>query len=61
MCSTQWEAPVIPGTSLREPTRYQIQWLMIGAVWISFNKTNKPFSSSILVYSDGIAPLVVWI
>jgi hypothetical protein len=35
--------PVVPADSLRDPTRYHIQWLMIGALWISFSITSKPF------------------
>jgi len=30
MCSTQWEAPVIPGHSFFEPTRYHTQTLTVG-------------------------------
>ena len=30
MCSTQWEIPVMPGPSLREPTRYHTQKVATG-------------------------------
>ncbi len=39
MCSVQWEMPVKPGVSSREPTRYHSQEETSGAVWISFRKT----------------------
>src|SRR5207249_9767849 len=35
MCSTQWEIPVIPGRSSRDPTRYQHQTETTGACRIS--------------------------
>src|SRR5579859_155318 len=45
MCSTQCEMPVIPGTSLRLPTRYHAQNVATGAVWTSRSKTSSPFDS----------------
>src|SRR6266540_6179343 len=42
MCSTQCEAPVIPGPSSREPTRYQHHTDASGAVWISLTTTFRP-------------------
>src|SRR5579862_1209597 len=45
MCSTQCEMPVIPGTSLRLPTRYHAQNVATGAVWTSRSKTRSPFDS----------------
>src|SRR5690554_6491704 len=43
MCSTQWERPVLPGSSLRLPTRYHTQKLAIGASWLSRRSTWRPF------------------
>jgi hypothetical protein len=43
----QWEIPVIPGTSLRLPTLYQIQNVATGAVWTSRSMTTKPFDSTV--------------
>src|SRR5690606_5319664 len=54
MCSTQWETPVFPVISLRDPARYQSQWLMIGAVWISFSSTLRPLSSCVLMIPSSI-------
>jgi hypothetical protein len=57
MCSTQWDEPVRPGTSFREPTLYHSQWLMIGAVWISLSITTKPLSNVVFVMEFCIFPL----
>ncbi len=43
MCSTQWEAPVIPGRSFFEPTRYQTQTLAVGLPSIGASNTESPF------------------
>src|SRR5262245_48596497 len=45
ICSTQCEIPVLPGCSLREPTRYQTQQVATGAEWTSRSKTSMPFLS----------------
>ncbi len=45
----------MPARSSREPTRNHIQALMIGALWISFNKTSKPFDKVVRVKLVSIA------
>src|SRR5687767_14285495 len=45
MCSTQWETPVQPGRSSREPTLYQHQTEASGAVCSSRTSTFRPLSS----------------
>ena len=49
MCSTQWELPVRPVRSWREPTRYQTQKLATGAVCTDFNTTVNPFRRRVLM------------
>src|SRR5579863_5861955 len=44
MCSTQCEAPVMPGRSLREPTRYQTQTLAVGLSRKGASTTRSPFA-----------------
>src|SRR5205807_1047614 len=41
--------PVIPGTSLRLPTRYQAQKVATGAAWTSRSSTTRPFDSTLRV------------
>src|SRR5437588_6661880 len=41
--------PVIPGTSLRLPTRYQAQKVATGAVWTSRSRTTRPLDSTLRV------------
>ena len=43
MCSTQCEAPVIPGRSFLEPTRYHTQTLAVGLVASGARRTRSPF------------------
>src|SRR6266571_7123935 len=45
MCSKKWEMPVMPGASLREPTRYHCQNVMVGTLWSSWVRTIRPFGS----------------
>src|SRR5918995_3940146 len=45
MCSTQWETPVRPGRSSREPTLYQHHTEASGAVCSSRTSTFRPLSS----------------
>jgi hypothetical protein len=45
MCSTQWDAPVIPGHSFFEPTRYQTQTLAVGLALAGASTTLSPFVS----------------
>src|SRR5438093_6843865 len=45
MCSKKWEMPVIPGASLRDPTRYHCQKVMVGTLWSSCVRTTRPFGS----------------
>src|SRR5690606_23060851 len=40
----QWERPVLPGSSLRLPTRYQTQNEVRGAPWSSRRNTVRPLS-----------------
>src|SRR5918998_4460236 len=47
MCSTQWDSPVLPGCSLRLPTRYQVQIETIGAEWSSCRMTPSPLFSCV--------------
>jgi two-component system sensor histidine kinase TctE len=44
MCSKKCEIPVMPGRSLREPTRYHCQKVMVGTLWSSWVSTTT-FSS----------------
>ena len=45
MCSTQCEAPVMPGHSFLEPTRYHTQTLTVGLVGSGASSTRNPFAS----------------
>src|SRR6266516_1030499 len=45
MCSKKCEMPVMPGASLREPTRYHCQKVMVGTLWSSWVRTIRPFGS----------------
>ena len=45
MCSKKCEMPVMPGASLREPTRYHCQNAMVGTLWSSCVSTTRPFGS----------------
>src|SRR5947209_4428067 len=47
MCSTQWEMPVMPVCSFREPTLYQIQVLTTGAWCDGWIRTLSPLSSRV--------------
>jgi hypothetical protein len=47
MCSTQCETPVTPGTSLRAPTPYQTQKVVIGALCISRVSIRRPFGRTV--------------
>src|SRR5262245_53605156 len=47
MCSTQWETPVMPGVSLRAPTPYQTQKVVIGALCISRVRIFRPFGRTV--------------
>ncbi len=42
MCSTQCDAPVIPGCSFLEPTVYQTQTLAVGLSCIGAKTTLRP-------------------
>ena len=44
MCSTQWDTPVRPGISSRDPTLYQHQTEASGAVWTSWTRIFRPLS-----------------
>src|SRR5712691_1910889 len=44
MCSKKCEMPVMPGASLREPTRYHCQKVMVGTLWSSWVRTIRPFA-----------------
>src|SRR5215831_13035905 len=46
MCSKKCESPVIPGCSLREPTRYHCQNATVGTLWSSCVSTTRPLSST---------------
>ena len=46
MCSTQWEAPLMPWGSSRAPTRYQMKKVAMGAVCTSRVSTASPFASA---------------
>src|SRR6266487_266484 len=46
MCSTQWEIPVTPGLSFRDPTRYIAQQPDTGAFGISRIRTLRPLSKT---------------
>src|SRR5262245_34039102 len=46
MCSKTCEMPVMPGRSLREPTRNHCQKVTTGTEWSSRNRTMSPFDSS---------------
>src|SRR5919199_4491946 len=54
MCSTQCEMPVIPGTSLRAPTRYQTQKVATGAACSSRVSTVSPLGSVAVRVGDGV-------
>src|SRR5439155_8434754 len=45
MCSSMWERPARPMTSLREPTLYQIWTVMTGALCSSASSTMSPLAS----------------
>src|SRR5438477_2664812 len=45
MCSTQCETPVVPGSSLRPPTRYHIHTPTSGRSRTSRRITRRPLSS----------------
>lgn len=45
----------MPARSSLDPTRNHIHTLMIGALWISFNKTIKPFDNLVRVKLVSIA------
>src|SRR5262245_1016587 len=45
MCSKKCEIPVMPGPSLREPTRYHCQKVTAGTLWSSWRRMTRPFGS----------------
>src|SRR6266545_862706 len=46
MCSKKCEIPVMPGDSLREPTRYHCQKETAGTLWSSCVRMTSPFGST---------------
>src|SRR5918912_1436284 len=52
MCSTQCDTPVVPGSSLRPPTRYHIQTPTSGRSRTSRTMTRRPLSSVVWVNDD---------
>ena len=45
MCSTQWLTPVMPGSSLTDPTWYQTQQLTVGLFESGASITSNLFRS----------------
>src|SRR5262249_39165233 len=59
MCSTQCETPVVPGSSLRPPTRYHIHTPTSGRSRTSRRITCSPLSRVVCVNEAGLTCVAI--